>query len=229
MSPLASCCCCFPMAGFLHPAGGSWPGVQDSGSPAAWQATRLRPVRSKTSHRSPTPTASMALLWGWWEVAGSIVAAGSLVSSAVSLIVRMRHAASEQRQQIKWLAYGGGWHHLRERLDQSLERAGRHLGRQRRRARVAGFHGHSHGQAPSLRHRPPHKPHSGLRFTYYDADRTLRRRHRPFTASLRRSHRPGGAATTRHSRLDPDDRGSFRSSATAYPVDYRKAFLPQEV
>jgi hypothetical protein len=40
-------------------------------------------------------------------VAGSIVAAGSLVASAVSLIVRMRHAGSEQRQQIKWLAYGG--------------------------------------------------------------------------------------------------------------------------
>src|SRR5215212_71639 len=40
-------------------------------------------------------------------VAGSIVAAGSLVASAVSLIVRMRHAASEQSQQIKWLAYGG--------------------------------------------------------------------------------------------------------------------------
>jgi MFS family permease len=40
-------------------------------------------------------------------VAGSIVAAGSMVVSAVSLIVRMRRAGSEQRQQIKWLAYGG--------------------------------------------------------------------------------------------------------------------------
>ena len=40
-------------------------------------------------------------------VTGSIVAAGALVASAVSLIVRMRHARSEQRQQIKWLAYGG--------------------------------------------------------------------------------------------------------------------------
>ena len=40
-------------------------------------------------------------------VVGSVVAAGSLVASAVSLIVRMRHAGSEQRQQIKWLAYGG--------------------------------------------------------------------------------------------------------------------------
>jgi len=40
-------------------------------------------------------------------VAGSIVAAGSMVASAVSLIVRMRRAGSEQRQQIKWLACGG--------------------------------------------------------------------------------------------------------------------------
>jgi hypothetical protein len=40
-------------------------------------------------------------------LAGSVVAAGSLVASAISLIVRMRHAGSEQRQQIKWLAYGG--------------------------------------------------------------------------------------------------------------------------
>jgi len=40
-------------------------------------------------------------------LAGSIVATGSLVASAISLIVRMRHAESEQRQQIKWLAYGG--------------------------------------------------------------------------------------------------------------------------
>jgi hypothetical protein len=40
-------------------------------------------------------------------VAGSIVAAGSMVASAVSLIVRMRRAGSEQRQQIKWLAYEG--------------------------------------------------------------------------------------------------------------------------
>jgi len=40
-------------------------------------------------------------------VAGSIVAAGSMVASAVSLIVRLRRAGREQRQQIKWLAYGG--------------------------------------------------------------------------------------------------------------------------
>jgi hypothetical protein len=44
---------------------------------------------------------------GMVGVAGSIVAAGSLVASAISLIVRMSHAGSEQRQQIKWLAYGG--------------------------------------------------------------------------------------------------------------------------
>jgi len=40
-------------------------------------------------------------------VTGSIVAAGSMVASAVSLIVRHRRVGSEQRQQIKWLAYGG--------------------------------------------------------------------------------------------------------------------------
>jgi hypothetical protein len=44
---------------------------------------------------------------GMVGVAGSIVAAGSLVASAVSLIVRMHHVGSVQRQQIKWLAYGG--------------------------------------------------------------------------------------------------------------------------
>jgi hypothetical protein len=40
-------------------------------------------------------------------VAGSIVGAGSMVASAVSLIVRLRRAGREERQQIKWLAYGG--------------------------------------------------------------------------------------------------------------------------
>src|SRR5215218_6221245 len=40
-------------------------------------------------------------------VAGSILAAGSMVGCAVSLIVRLRRSGSGQRQQIKWLAYGG--------------------------------------------------------------------------------------------------------------------------
>jgi hypothetical protein len=40
-------------------------------------------------------------------VAGSIVAACCMVASAVSLIVRLRRAGSLERQQIKWLAYGG--------------------------------------------------------------------------------------------------------------------------
>jgi len=40
-------------------------------------------------------------------VAGGLVVVGSMVASAVSLIIRLRHAGSEQRQQIKWLAYGG--------------------------------------------------------------------------------------------------------------------------
>jgi len=40
-------------------------------------------------------------------VAGVILASASMVASAISLIVRMRRAGRAQRQQIKWLAYGG--------------------------------------------------------------------------------------------------------------------------
>ncbi|HET7479898.1 MAG TPA: histidine kinase [Rubrobacteraceae bacterium] len=40
-------------------------------------------------------------------LAGALVAGGSMVASVISLIVRMRRAGSKQRQQIKWLAYGG--------------------------------------------------------------------------------------------------------------------------
>jgi len=40
-------------------------------------------------------------------VAAGVVAIGSMVASAISLIVRLRRAEGEQRQQIKWLAYGG--------------------------------------------------------------------------------------------------------------------------
>jgi hypothetical protein len=38
---------------------------------------------------------------------GVILASASMVASAISLIVRMRRAGRAQRQQIKWLAYGG--------------------------------------------------------------------------------------------------------------------------
>jgi hypothetical protein len=40
-------------------------------------------------------------------LAGSIVAVGSMVAAAISLIVRLRRAGRVERQQIKWLAYGG--------------------------------------------------------------------------------------------------------------------------
>ncbi len=40
-------------------------------------------------------------------VAAFFAVVGSMVASAVSLIVRHRRAGSEQRQQIKWLAFGG--------------------------------------------------------------------------------------------------------------------------
>ncbi|HET7271509.1 MAG TPA: hypothetical protein VFI90_10540, partial [Rubrobacter sp.] len=44
---------------------------------------------------------------GMVGVAGIILAAGSMVAAAVSLIVRRLHAGKVERQQIKWLAYGG--------------------------------------------------------------------------------------------------------------------------
>jgi hypothetical protein len=40
-------------------------------------------------------------------VAAALVIGGSMVASAVSVIVRARHAGRVERQQIKWLAYGG--------------------------------------------------------------------------------------------------------------------------
>jgi hypothetical protein len=40
-------------------------------------------------------------------VAGGLVVVGSMVASAVSVIVRARSAGRVERQQIKWLAYGG--------------------------------------------------------------------------------------------------------------------------
>ena len=40
-------------------------------------------------------------------VTGVILASASMVASAISLIVRMRRAGRVERQQIKWLAYGG--------------------------------------------------------------------------------------------------------------------------
>jgi len=48
-----------------------------------------------------------SLLVGVVEVAGAILGAVSMVASAVSVIVRMRRAGRVERQQIKWLAYGG--------------------------------------------------------------------------------------------------------------------------
>jgi signal transduction histidine kinase len=41
-------------------------------------------------------------------VLATVVAGGSVVASVASVIVRLRRAGSIERQQIKWLAYGGG-------------------------------------------------------------------------------------------------------------------------
>jgi hypothetical protein len=44
---------------------------------------------------------------GMSEVAASVVVGVCMVASAASVIVRARHAGRVERQQIKWLAYGG--------------------------------------------------------------------------------------------------------------------------
>ena len=55
----------------------------------------------------PNPYGVDSPLVGMVGLAGAILAGCSTVASAVSLIVRLRRAGSEQRQQIKWFAYGG--------------------------------------------------------------------------------------------------------------------------
>jgi len=55
----------------------------------------------------PNPYGVDSPLVGMVGFAGVILAGCSTVASVVSLLVRLRRAGSEQRQQIKWFAYGG--------------------------------------------------------------------------------------------------------------------------
>jgi hypothetical protein len=62
------------------------------------------PLEDYPQITNPYGVDSPILLVGF---AGALLGAASMVASAVSLIIRMRRAGSEQRQQIKWLAYAG--------------------------------------------------------------------------------------------------------------------------
>ena len=62
------------------------------------------PLEDYPQITNPYGVDSPVLLVGF---AAALLGAASMVASAVSLIIRMRHAGSEQRQQIKWLAYAG--------------------------------------------------------------------------------------------------------------------------
>src|SRR5215217_1580121 len=85
--------------------------------PVAWCAvlgligfvagTALNPGPLGDFPRIMNPYGVDSPILGAVAVAGVILAAASMVASAVSVIVRTRRAGSEQRQQIKWLAYGG--------------------------------------------------------------------------------------------------------------------------
>jgi hypothetical protein len=62
------------------------------------------PLEDYPQITNPYGVDSPVLLVG---LAAALLGAASMVASAVSLIIRMRRAGSEQRQQIKWLAYAG--------------------------------------------------------------------------------------------------------------------------
>src|ERR671911_951678 len=85
--------------------------------PVAWCAvlgligfvagTGLNPGPLEDFPRIMNPYGVDSPILGAVAVAGVILAAASMVASAVSLIVRTRRAGRVERQQIKWLAYGG--------------------------------------------------------------------------------------------------------------------------
>src|SRR5215204_6503426 len=67
----------------------------------------LNPGPLEEFPRITNPYGVASPILGAVTIAGAILATASMVASAVSLIVRMRRAGRAQRQQIKWLAYGG--------------------------------------------------------------------------------------------------------------------------
>src|SRR5215203_7270033 len=71
----------------------------------AGYALKAGPLGDFPQITNPYGVASPIL--GAVTIAGAILATASMVASAVSLIVRMRRAGRVERQQIKWLAYGG--------------------------------------------------------------------------------------------------------------------------
>ena len=144
------------------------------GSSASWRATRWRPVRSETSHRSRTPTASIARSWGWWDSQAaswprapwwrrpsrSSFGCGAPGASNAS---RSSGSPTGARWSVGTIFVGGLiilWSVPVSIAD--------HV---RRPARVAGLHGHRDPEAPPLRHRRRHKPHPRLRLADGDAGR----------------------------------------------------------
>ena len=67
----------------------------------------LNPGPLEEFPRITNPYGVDSLILGAVTIVGAILASASMVASAVSLIVRMRWAGRVERQQIKWLAYGG--------------------------------------------------------------------------------------------------------------------------
>ncbi|HET7272481.1 MAG TPA: hypothetical protein VFI90_15520, partial [Rubrobacter sp.] len=85
--------------------------------PVAWCAaigligfvagTALQPGPLEDFPQITNPYGVDSPILGAVAIAGGILASASMVASAVSLIVRTRGAGRVERQQIKWIAYGG--------------------------------------------------------------------------------------------------------------------------
>ena len=87
----------------------------------------------------------------------------------------------------------------------------------------SSIHLHRHPQVSPLRHRRDHQPHTGLRFTYSHAGRTLRRRYRRVAECLRRTHRP--AVHPRSRGLNPSYRCPVCPTTSSHPVVHRQTLL----
>ena len=159
---------------------------------------------SKNSHGSTNPYGVDSPLLEAVAIAGAILASASMVASAVSLIVRMRRAGRTERQQIKWLAYGGAlvvgavfvggviavWSGDVGIALVSLGLLG-----------VPISTGVAIARLPPLRHRRHHQPHPRLRCSDGDAGPGLPRGRGRACRTPSGAHRPGVHPGRR--RLDP--------------------------
>jgi hypothetical protein len=136
-----------------------------------WRAVMLRPGALDT-HSIANPLGIGGGIGNVLRVLGSVGGAlivVSLLASVTSLIVRLRGARGDERQQLKWFVYAAAL--------MVCGIAGSLVFSTGRASSIAFFMillgfmalpictGDRHPEVPPLRHRPPHKPHPRLRCT----------------------------------------------------------------